>query len=312
MPDNIAPQVPQRSTRLRASLPGPRAAQGHLAMLGFSMLVAGSFVLGARAAPQIDPVALNALRFALAAAIIGALVWRAGLLQRHHLAAPWRYLVLGGLFGFYFVAMFQGLKTAAPVSAAAVFTLTPVMSAGFGYLLMRQITTPRMALALGIAAAGAVWVIFDGDAASVLRFDIGPGEAVYFVGCIAHALYVPMVPRLRRDEPVMVLTLGMLVAGALLLTAVGAPAIGATDWAALPPIVWITVGYLAVFASAMSFFLLQYAAIRLPSAKVMAYTYLTPVWVILGEGAIGAGWPPLAILAGIGLVLAGLVLLLKD
>ena len=70
--------------------------------------------------------------------------------------------MLGGLFAFYFVLMFEGLKTAPPVSAAAVFTLTPVMAGGFGWLLLRQIMTPRMALALAIGALGALWVIFRG------------------------------------------------------------------------------------------------------------------------------------------------------
>ena len=68
--------------------------------------------------------------------------------------------MLGGLFAVYFVLMFEGLKTARPVSAAAVFTLTPVIAAGFGWLLLRQVTTGRMALALAIGAVGALWVIF--------------------------------------------------------------------------------------------------------------------------------------------------------
>jgi drug/metabolite transporter (DMT)-like permease len=46
--------------------------------------------------------------------------------------------VLGGLFAVYFVTMFEGLKTAPPVSASAVFTLTPIMSALFGWVLLRQ------------------------------------------------------------------------------------------------------------------------------------------------------------------------------
>ena len=40
--------------------------QGHLAMLAFSALVAGSFSLGTLAAPLIDPAALTVPRFALA------------------------------------------------------------------------------------------------------------------------------------------------------------------------------------------------------------------------------------------------------
>ncbi len=256
--------------------------RGHLAMLLFSALVAGSFSLGSLAAPHIDPFALTTVRFGLAALIIGAIVLAKRQMQRKHLASPWRYLVLGGLFAIYFTLMFEGLKTAPPVSTAAVFTLTPVMAAGFGWLLLRQVTTPRMALALGLAAAGALWVIFDASWAALIALQLDRGEAIFFVGCIAHALYTPMVPKLRRAEPVLVLTFGTLLAGFLLLSIAGAPALIATHWAALPAIVWITLLYLAIFASAVTFFLVQYAALRLPSAKVMAYTYLVPVWAIAG------------------------------
>ncbi len=40
--------------------------RGHAAMLAFSVLIAGSFSLGARVANLIDPVAITALRFVLA------------------------------------------------------------------------------------------------------------------------------------------------------------------------------------------------------------------------------------------------------
>ena len=43
-----------------------QAARGHLAMLAFSALVAGSFSLGAMAARFVSPSALTVARFALA------------------------------------------------------------------------------------------------------------------------------------------------------------------------------------------------------------------------------------------------------
>jgi len=108
------------------------ALRGHLAMLVFSALVAGSFALGSLAANEIAPTALNALRFVLSAAIVGAVMLATGSATRAGFRAPWRYLLLGGIFAVYFVLMFEGLKTAPPVSTAAVFTLTPIMAGGFG------------------------------------------------------------------------------------------------------------------------------------------------------------------------------------
>ena len=288
------------------------ALQGHAAMLCFSALVAGSFSLGSMAANEISPAALNAVRFILAACIIGVALLVTGGMTRRALQAPWRYVVLGGFFAVYFVLMFEGLKTAPPVSAAAVFTLTPVLAGVFGWILLRQITTPRMALALAIGASGALWVIFRADLAALLAFEVGRGEIIYFVGCVSHAIYTPMVRMLNRGEPAVAFTFGTLVAGALLLTVYAWSDIVATDWAALPGIVWITLIYISVFASASTFVLLQFATMRLPSAKVMAYTYLTPSWVIGWEVALGNAVPGPLVLVGIVMTVIALMMLLRD
>ncbi len=291
---------------------GGAAIRGHLAMLLFSALVAGSFSLGSLVANEIAPAALNALRFAVASMVIGVAVALTGGIRRQALRSPWRYPVLGGLFAGYFVLMFEGLKTALPVSTAAVFTLTPLLSAGFGWLLLRQITTARMALALTIGAIGAMWVIFRADWAAFRAFRIGPGELIYFWGCVAHAIYTPLVRRLNRGESALVFTFGMLVSGFVILLVYGWNDISATNWGAMPPIVWLTLIYLAVFASAATFVLLQFATLRLPSAKVMAYTYLTPTWVIGWEAALGHGVPRGLILIGIILTVVALAMLLHD
>jgi drug/metabolite transporter (DMT)-like permease len=285
---------------------------GHLAMLLFSMLVAGSFALGALAANEISPLALNAVRFWIAVIVIGVAIAATTGLPRGATAAPWRYIVLAGFLTTYFVLMFEGLKTAPPVSAAAVFTLTPILSAGFGWLLLRQALTARMALALTIGAFGALWVIFRADINAILRFEVGTGEIIYFWGCVSHAVYTPLVRKLNRGEPAVVFVFGTLVAGAVILTLWGWSDIRATNWTALPLIVWITILYTAIFASAATFVLLQFAALRLPSSKVMAYTYLTPSWVIVWGLALGGVAPPAMILAGLGLTVVALVMLLRD
>ncbi|MEM6891632.1 MAG: DMT family transporter [Pseudomonadota bacterium] len=288
------------------------SALGHGAMLLFSALVAGSFSLGVLVADGISPIALNAARFWLAAAVLGLVVVLGAGVPYGAWRAAWRYAVLGGLFGAYFVLMFEGLKTAAPVSAAAVFTLTPIMTALISLSLIGQRTTPRMATALVIGGCGALWVIFRGDISAALAFDIGRGEAIYFFGCAAHALYTPMVRRLNRGEPALVFSLGTLLGGGVVLTLVGVREIAETEWAALPGLVWIVLVYLAVFASAASVWLLQTAALRIPAAKVMAYTYLVPSWVLVWEVALGAALPSPVVYGGIGLTVIALLLLLRD
>ncbi len=285
--------------------------QGHIAMLVFSCLVAGSFSLGSMAANEISPFALNGARFIIASVVVGMLAMVTGGIPREALRAPWRYAVLGGLFAVYFVLMFEGLKTATPVSTSAVFTLTPVFAAFFGYLIMRQITTRRIALALAVGAAGALWVIFRADISALLAFEVGRGEAIYFIGVVAHALYTPLVPKFSRGERTFVFTFFILVSATIVLMAFGWRDLVATDWAALPPIVWITLAYISIVATTTTASLLAFASVRLASAKVMAYTYLTPSWVIVWEIALGHGVPSVLVFGGIGLTILALYLLLK-
>lgn len=289
------------------------ALRGHAAMLLFSAMVAGSFSLGVRAANLIDPAAITVARFMIAAGVLAGIAFMMPGRGRPRalLEAPWRYLLLGGAFAGYFVLMFEGLKTAPAVSASAVFTLTPIMAAGFGWWLLRQPMTGRLAAALALGGAGALWVIFRGDLAALMRLDVGRGEAIYFIGCALHALYTPLVRKLNRGEGPVISSLGTLVAGGVLTAVWGWGALVGTAWDALPAIVWITIFYVAVFASALTTMLVQYAALRLPAAKVMAYTYLTPLWVILLEAASGTGMPGAILLPGIIATLGALALLLK-
>ncbi|MEC7764459.1 MAG: DMT family transporter [Pseudomonadota bacterium] len=290
---------------------GVEAVKGHGAMVAFSVLVAGSFTLGHLTANLMDPVAYMALRFALAAAILGVIGMATGAIRLSDARAPWRWLVLGAVFGSYFALMFEGLKTAMPVSASAVFTLVPMMTAIFAWLLLRQVTTRRIALALAVGAVGALWVIFEGDPARLAAFQIGRGEAVYFIGCVSHAVYVPLMRKFSRGESAISASFWVLAAGFVVLAAYSFRDLVTTDLGAMPPIFWIALAYLAIGASAMTFVLLNFASMRLPGAKVMAYTYLTPGWVILWELAFGHGLPGLWTLLGLVITAIAILMLLK-
>ena len=69
---------------------------------------------------------------------------------------------------------------------------------------------------------------------------------------------------------------------------------------------WIALAYLALVASAVTTALISYAAQRLPSAKVMAYTYLVPSWVIIWEVFLGHGAPGARPLIGVVLTMLAL------
>ncbi|WP_068296166.1 DMT family transporter [Pararhodobacter sp. CCB-MM2] len=315
MTDNAADR-PARGLPLRGR---QQALRGHAAMLGFSAAVSGSFSLGALVANDIGPVPLTTARFLLAAILLALLVTlmpaagrggRRGY-SRADGAASWRYVVLAVLYGGYFVLMFEGLKTANPVAAGAVFTLTPLMTALVAWPLLGQHPRGSVMAVLGLGALGAVWVIFRGDISALLGFELGRGEAIYFLGCVLHVFYTPSLRLLNRGESALVTASLVTLTGFVLFLAWGWAEIVATDWAALPPLVWVVMVYLAVFATAFAASAMQFAAQRLPASKVMAYTYATPAWIILWELALGHGVALVAVLPGIAVIALALALLLR-
>ena len=288
-----------------------RVFQSHIAMLGFSILIAGSFSLGSMVANDISPIALTAVRFVLAAFIVGSIALFSGSIARKELTASWRYFVLGSTFSLYFILMFEGLKTASPVSAVAVFTLIPAMSCWLGFVVLGQMVSGRTLLAVVIGATGSLWVVFRADFLALTMSSVGRGELIYFVGCVAHAFMPILFRGLNRGENPVMVTFGLLVSGALILCLFGAGEIIQTDWKGLPGLVWITIFYVAVFATAVTSVCLQFASMHLPVANVMAYTYLTPTWVLLWEIFLGHDVPPFWIWGGVLLTAVSVIVLLR-
>ena len=208
--------------------------------------------------------------------------------------------------------MFEGLKTAKPVSMSVVFTLTPLLAGLFDYLLSGRKMSQRVLCAIIIGGFGAIWIIFDGDVGKLLRLDVGRGEVLFLIGCTGHAIYAALIPRLNKGETPLAQTLGTLMACALILALLGSNSISNTEWIFLPPLIWLVIIYLAVFATAASFFLIQFAAVRLSSVKVMAYTYAIPFWVAFFNWFAGGGIPQVKLLWGVLAIFSVLLFLLYN
>lgn len=289
-----------------------RELSGHMAMMCFAALVAGSFSFGALIGDQLSALVVTALRFVLTAALLGALAWPALVRGEWRVKTPWRYVALGASPALYFMLMFEALKTTSPVSLAVLFTLTPLVTGIFGYVLLGQGVSRRVLLGLLIGGLGAIWVIFRGDLSLLLAFHIGRGELIFLVGMVCYALYAPLVRKLKREEPQVVFTFAVTLGALLVTLPFAARDLIETDYSGVALQVWLVICYLAVFASAATFSLIQFATLRLPSVKVMAHTYLIPSWVIVWELVLGRGVPLGPEMIGVALTVMALGLLLKS
>lgn len=285
--------------------------QGHLAMLSFSLLVSLSFTLGHIVAKDISPAVLSAVRFLIGGVLLLAAALVLGRDLKPVFTRFWRWLVIGGLMAIYFIAMFEALRLTTPVSTSAIFTLTPLMAAGFGLVLARERIGPWTLLALTIGGLGAVWVIFRADWARLITFELGTGEVIYFFGAAAHAAVPGLTRRIAGDTAPVQVAFGSVI-GALIVTGLySLPDLADTDFAALPAAVWWVALYLGVFATGCTFFLIQFAIPRLKPGNIMAYTYLVPSWVVLYEFIVNMKRQPTPLFARIAATLVALLMLLR-
>ena len=284
--------------------------RGHLAMLAFSGLVAGSFALGVKVANDITPAAFTLIRFVIAVSILATVLLIKTEFTKKVFKAPWRFFVLGGCIAIYFVLMFEGLKIASSVSLAAVFTFAPLLSGLFGYILVRQKMSLSIFTALVIGAIGALWVVFEGNFQRLIMLEFGLGEMIFFCGVVFHALYTPLSRKLNRGESPLGFAFATTLGATVLMIFYGIGDVYQTDLLNLSWMVWLTLFYTALFASALTFFLIQYATLVLPSSKVMAYTYLVPSWALMWELGLGQNISIYNIGLGILLTIFALVILL--
>lgn len=266
-------------------------ARAHGKVLLFTLLISLSFPIGSALTAALDPLVVTWVRYLLAALCFVVLL--AG--QRKLVLPSWRDLGRYTLICLpalcYFVAMFVALKETSALDASALYTTVPLISALASILIMRRSINLLMGLALLGGMVGAALIIFRGDLTQVASLSLTPSNRLYLLGCVAMALNLILVKRCYRGESFVHLTCWTLICGSVLLTLVTAPRLLAVDWYAVSLPLWLGMGYLALFATALSFFLFQQGSVALQPEQVSAYTYLIPVLVLLCDQLLGA-WVP--------------------
>ena len=286
----------------------------HLGMLLWALLVGFSFPAVGLLTEGLPPLLLTALRFAIAAVAVLPMVLRApGVVPTR--SGLVLYALMGLCLAGFFGTMFWAAHRVTALSMSTLFVSVPLLA----YVLGRWLGVERPArallaiLALGaLGAMGLAWAQAGGD---VTQMQFGVGEAAFFVGCIASALY-PVLSKfglLRGwvSPHAGVRTLWSLVLGGVLIGLLG---LMFNSPAALTRMTWgdlALIIYLGLFSSGVTFWLQQRATALLTPAAVTAYGYLVPFVSMLllfwaEPGRISLVWLP-----GSALVVIAIVLLLQ-
>jgi drug/metabolite transporter (DMT)-like permease len=283
--------------------------QVHLLMLVAATLVSTSFTVGKAITPFLDPAILTLIRFVLASLLFLPIMAQQQALHRPSLAALARYsLISGALVGFFYL-MFLSLRSTTSLNTGVIFTLVPGMSGVYARILLKERLGLHRLIALALAMIGALWVLFKGHLSLLLTMQLNQGDLLFLVGSLLMALYTPLVKRLHRGEPMTTMTFWILVTGSGWLVLLAGYRLPGTCWLAVPLSVWVGIAYLAVFSTIVTFFISQWATLRIGPTRVMAYSYLYPPLILALDWCFGQELPALRTMCGILIILPAMLVL---
>lgn len=237
---------------------------------------------------HLNALAYNGVRVAMAAIAllaIGAMMRDRWPVRRDVLAL----LLLGVLGnGVYQLLFIQGVAHTRAGNAALVLAATPAFVALFGWMRGTERIRPRGMLGIAISMFGIALVVSGtapiGAGASTLL-----GDALVLGGCFCWAAFTVLLkPYTERVNAVHVAGITM-SGGVIPLLAISAPAMAATAWTAVPPLVWGAIVFSGLGALVIAY-LCWYRGVRvLGPTRTSMYGNLQPVvalvfaWVILHE-----------------------------
>ncbi|PIE56844.1 MAG: EamA family transporter [Desulfobulbus propionicus] len=296
--------------------PAPSPWRVHALMLVAATLVSTSFTVGKAITAYMDPALLTLVRFLLATLLFSPMAWQhrpllPGDSIGKKLHSLLRYSMISGTISGFFYLMFLALRTTTSLNTGVIFTLLPGISGIYAFFLLGQHLERGRLIALILAMAGTLWVLFKGSLALMLEMHLNRGDLIFFAGCLLMAFYSPLIKLLHRGESMTLMTFWVLVTGCGWLLVLAGPALTATAWDAVPGTAWAGIAYLAVFSTIITFYITQWATLHLGPTRVMAYSYLYPPLILLLDALSGKGLPSSQTLIGLLLLLPAMYFVQK-
>jgi drug/metabolite transporter (DMT)-like permease len=276
----------------------------HLALIFVQVTFGALHVFGKGVLHSIEPLAVASTRILVSVPLLLALALRVE--RKIPSLADLARLAGLGFLGVFCNQLFYilGLERTTATNAGILMLSIPVFVALIAGMGGMERLTGAGASGVALAVAGA-FAMMDWGRADFTGGTI-QGNALLLVNCLAYAFYLVLQrPMLERLHPLTVVAWAFLFGGAGVL-AVSLPAFLRMDVAAVPPLAWLGLAYIAVIPSGVNYALNTWALRRSSAALVATYTTLQPIAAALLAALILKERPSWQEAAGFALITAGL------
>lgn len=260
-----------------------------------------SFIAIKVALGQVSPTTLIVVRFAVGAAVVGAVAWRRG----HWHGLGWRDLpplAVTGVLGIAAQQLLQvsGQATAEASVAAFMASTAPAFTVILAGLFLRETVRPWQWAGAGLATLGAIMVATNGNWAGLAEGQFGQaGNVLVLASAVVWAVFTLMNRQATLNRPATVVTAGMFFFGALAVTPLWVAQGGWRELAQVNAEGWVMlVGVVGVACTALAYLVNTWALKHLPASRVAVVQNLEPLVATAGATLLLAETVTAAMLVG--------------
>ena len=198
-------------------------------------------------------------------------------------------LAICGVFGVAInqLLFFEGLNLTAPINAAIVMTINPILVILLSVLIIKEAITYRKSLGILLALAGASMLILKGGGID-FSSNHQTGNLFVFINALSYALYLVLVkPMMEKYHPITVMfyVFGF---GLLYVLPFGFTNLADVNWTIIPNTIYLEIAFVVICTGVFAYLFNSIALKQLNPSTVSIYIYLQPVLASVFAIALGS------------------------
>lgn len=264
--------------------------RAHAALMLMVVIWAVNFSVSKVALEELHPLAFNALRFPLAAALLYVVLRSRGAVPMPTRSEVPLVLALGLLGNLLYQMFFIfGLDRTRAGNASLLLASTPILTALLSAALGHERVRARVWVGVVATFAGILLVVLGGRAEVERGTSTLTGDLIMFGASVAWAFYTVGSRPLVKKYGALPITAWTLWIGTAGLVVAGLGKTLATDWHQVSALTWSAVVYAGVLSIGVAYIIWYYGVSRLGNTRTSTYSNVVPViamavaWLWLGE-----------------------------
>jgi drug/metabolite transporter (DMT)-like permease len=282
------------------------------------LLWAGNAVVGRLMVGHVPPLALNALRWMIAALLLAPLAWRVWR-DAPAIRRSWFYLLALGTFGVgnFNALQYLALETSTPLNVTLINASMPLWMLLVGALFYREKPAPRQVLGAALSLLGVATVVSRGAWSALAQVQFVIGDLYMLIAVIGWAVYSWLLVRppasMRAPQrPDWDWAAFLFVQALFGLIAAGGAGLVEAAYVTHPPIdwrnSWVLLGlvYVAVGPSIIAYRCWGLGVATAGPAIAAFFANLSPLFAALLSATLLQQWPQPYHAAAFALIVAGI------